>query len=279
MSWKVANLCAGRLFGSPVRKQIIMFMADKASDDGSGIWCSKATTAQQTELGETTVKRAINEFLREGILRDTGRRKCKNGYTVVYQICLETVECLSSADEPAPEATPARADGVPNGRSWGAGTDPQGGPQWPPNHPESILEPPTRAKEIEGVWDAYPADRRRNKEITLDEAAMAVEEGYEVSELIAAVKLYAEESAGFTRAKVSFSDNWFRQRKWEHRVDQVRQDRAEEVVRTKRHYEQVAKWVKERSWMCAHVSERQASEAVSLGYLSLDEALSAGVLR
>lgn len=52
MSWKVANLCAGRRFGSPVRKQIIMFLADKASDDGSGIWCSKGTIQRHTELGE-----------------------------------------------------------------------------------------------------------------------------------------------------------------------------------------------------------------------------------
>ena len=37
MSWKIANLCAGRIFGSAARKQIIMFLADKASDDGSGV--------------------------------------------------------------------------------------------------------------------------------------------------------------------------------------------------------------------------------------------------
>ena len=41
MSWRVANTCAERKFGSATRKQIIMFLADKASDDGSGIWCSK----------------------------------------------------------------------------------------------------------------------------------------------------------------------------------------------------------------------------------------------
>ncbi|WP_323715498.1 hypothetical protein [Paracoccus aminovorans] len=52
MSWKVANLCAGQRFGSPVRKQIIMFLADKASDDGSGIWCSKGTILQDTELAK-----------------------------------------------------------------------------------------------------------------------------------------------------------------------------------------------------------------------------------
>ena len=37
MSWRIANECAERRFGSAARKQIIMFLADKASDDGSGI--------------------------------------------------------------------------------------------------------------------------------------------------------------------------------------------------------------------------------------------------
>lgn len=39
MSWKIVNLCADRIFGSAARKQLMMFLADKASDDGSGIWC------------------------------------------------------------------------------------------------------------------------------------------------------------------------------------------------------------------------------------------------
>src|SRR5690606_927712 len=95
ISWKVANLCAGRRFGSPVRNQIIMFLADKASDDGSGIWCSKGTIQRHTELGETTVKRTINEFLNEGILIETGRRACKNGFTVVYRISLAAVRTLA----------------------------------------------------------------------------------------------------------------------------------------------------------------------------------------
>ena len=32
MSWRVANECAERRFGSAARKQIIMFRADKASE-------------------------------------------------------------------------------------------------------------------------------------------------------------------------------------------------------------------------------------------------------
>jgi len=103
MSWKVAKLCAQRKFGSPVRKQIIMFLADKASDDGSGIWCSKGTIQRHTELGETTVKRTINEFLSEGILIESGRRACKNGFTIVYRIILSAVGRLDSIAEPEDE--------------------------------------------------------------------------------------------------------------------------------------------------------------------------------
>jgi len=99
MSWKVANLCADRIFGSAARKQIIMFLADKASDDGSGIWCSKGTIQRHTELGESTVKRTITDFLREGILVETGRRPCKNGFTVIYRIVLDRVMALESSAE------------------------------------------------------------------------------------------------------------------------------------------------------------------------------------
>jgi len=42
MSWRVANTCAEPKFGSAKRKQIIMFLADKASDDWFGNWCGQA---------------------------------------------------------------------------------------------------------------------------------------------------------------------------------------------------------------------------------------------
>lgn len=100
MSWRIANECAERRFGSAARKQIIMFLADKASDDGSGIWCSKGTIQRHTELGESTVKRTISDFLREGVLIETGRRHCKNGYTVVYRIVLAKITQLETTAEP-----------------------------------------------------------------------------------------------------------------------------------------------------------------------------------
>ncbi len=100
MSWRTANECAERRFGSAARKQIIMFLADKASDDGSGIWCFKGMIQRHTELGESTVKRTITDFLREGILIKTGQRRCQNGYTVIYRIVLAKISQLETTVEP-----------------------------------------------------------------------------------------------------------------------------------------------------------------------------------
>ncbi len=60
MSIHVASICTRHKFGSATRKQVITFLADKASDDGSGIWCSKGTVAQSTELSKSTVKRVFS---------------------------------------------------------------------------------------------------------------------------------------------------------------------------------------------------------------------------
>jgi len=136
MSWRVANTCAERKFGSATRKQIIMFLADKASDDGSGIWCSKGTIQRHTERGETTVKRTVRAFLKEGILVETGARTCKNGFTVVYRIDLAKVEALEPTAEPEIE-TGTTVDPSRLG--------PVRGPLWPGyrghHGPRTILKP------------------------------------------------------------------------------------------------------------------------------------------
>jgi hypothetical protein len=146
MSWRVANTCAERKFGSATRKQIIMFLADKASDDSSGIWCSKGTIQRHTELGETTVKRTVREFLKEGILVETGSRTCKNGFTVVYRIDLTKVEALDPTLEPEIE-TGSTVAPVQSGPGTGAAVAGVPGPPRPPNHPKTIHKPPTRKRE------------------------------------------------------------------------------------------------------------------------------------
>lgn len=286
MSWRVATLCAARRFGSPVRKQIIMFLADKASDDGSGIWCSKGTIARHSELGETTVKRAVAEFLAEGILVETGRRPCVNGYTPIYRIDLDAVERLESICDPD-LGTGSRADGVRNGPGRGARADGVPGPQRTPNHPETVLKPPPSradvmveevAPELEKVWDAYPADRRRDRATSLRRMQEALSE-ITGEELLAAVRAYAAESDGFTRSKVSFLDNWLRDGKWRRHVEELRRRNTEAEAAAEKQLVQVAAWVKARHGMCKHVTQTQVAAAEERGLISRQEAQAAGFMR
>lgn len=281
MSWKVANLCAEKKFGSPVRKQIIMFLADKASDDGSGIWCSKGTVQRHTELGESTVKRTITEFLREGLLVETGRRPCKNGYTVIYRIVLGVVNSLEAISEPDDEpefSTGPAEDGVPHGPGTGFAPDGVPGPERTPNHPETIQKPPTRAdareaedRDFEKAWSAYPADRQRDKATCHQHFERAIEDGTTAEEFICAVNAYATETEGYTRSKVCFSDNWFRESRWQRFVEEAREAQIDAAELEEKHFRQLAGWVRERNWMCQHISRNQAGELLLRGLVSEPE--------
>ncbi|NIY80720.1 hypothetical protein HCZ23_14740 [Celeribacter sp. HF31] len=281
MSWKVANLCAERKFGSPVRKQIIMFLADKASDDGSGIWCSKGTVQRHTELGESTVKRTITEFLREGLLVETGRRPCKNGYTVIYRIVLGGVNSLEAISEPDDEPeflTGSTADGVPHDPGTGSAADGVPGPERPPNHPKTIQKSPTRAdtreaedQDFEKAWAAYPAERRRNKTTCRQQFERAIEDGTTAEEFICAVNAYATETEGYTRSKVCFSDNWFRDSRWQRFVEEAREAQVDAAELEGKHFRLLAGWVRERNWMCQHISRNQAGELLLRGLVSEPE--------
>lgn len=289
MSWEVAKLCSERKFGSPVRKQIIMFLADKASDDGSGIWCSKGTIHRHTELGESTVKRAVNELVQEGILIETGQhRRCKHGYTVVYHMNLAIVQTLELISEPYDKVgypTGSRVDGGHTERGRGSVPDGAPGPERTPNNPKTILKPHTRARVPEGMdrnfeaaWNAYPADRRRNKSSCHTHFLQAVGEGLTAEELGRAIKSYATETSGYTRSKVCFSDNWFREQRWQRHVDEMRTATIEKAEQAENHLKQRADYVKNHHWMCAHISIAEAGKLLMRGLVSEDELRRAGVV-
>jgi pyocin large subunit-like protein len=84
----------------------------------------KGTIQRHTELGETTVKRTVREFLKEGILVETGSRTCKNGFTVVYRIDLTKVEALDPTLEPE-IVTGSTVAPVQSGPGTGATTAPK----------------------------------------------------------------------------------------------------------------------------------------------------------
>ena len=92
-----------RLVGSATRKSVLSYMADKAADDGSGIWTSKANIARDLELGIRAVQYAIHQLVAAGLVTETGQRECKHGYTVEYAIVADAISALSSTRDGAPE--------------------------------------------------------------------------------------------------------------------------------------------------------------------------------
>jgi hypothetical protein len=283
MSYKVANACSDRLFGGPVRKQIIMFLADKASDDGSGIFCSKGTIARHTELGGSTVKRVISEFVAEGILVETGNRPCTNGYTVIYRIDIDAVEALEPVTDPELR-TPPKVNRARRGPGTGPRTDGVPRPERDPNHPKTIHKPLTRERTREAavendvirILTAYPQDRRRD-EVTCHQLISDALRHVSAQDLFSAVLAHAARTTGFTRSKVSFSDNWFRREEWRRYVEEDREqskcnDRALATV-----VANAVEWVKAKSPLCKHVSSSIALAAIEGGLLTKQQVAAAGI--
>jgi hypothetical protein len=172
---------------------------------------------RHTELGETTVKRTVREFL-------------KNGFTVVYRIDLSKVEALDPTLESEIE-TGATVAGVP-------------GPPRPPNHPKTIHKPPTRRREA-------AADEEAMKEWVAPE------------DLLRAVQAYATDSAGFTRSKVCFSDNWFQSRRWLAFVERQAEDREKTAALEANHHTRLASWISDSHPMCKHITAPQVAASLA----------------
>ena len=285
MSWRIANECAERRFGSAARKQIIMFLADKASDDGSGIWCSKGTIQRHTELSESTVKRTIIDFLREGILIETGRRHCQNGYTVIYRIVLERVASMETTAEPD-IVTGVTVNPVQPEPGTGSTVNGVRGSRWTPNHPKTIHKPPTRKREAaeevddlesEKILAVYPEDRIRDRRTSLRLIAAAVKAGVEPDDLLQAVKAYAKESEGYTRSKVCFSDNWVKMRRWEKGIVQIQADREKACEAEAKGRSRLASWIHERHPMCRHITNRQIKDLVAVKLVTPEQVRAVGL--
>lgn len=120
-----------RVVGSATRKSVLLYMADKAADDGSGIWTSKANIARDLELSRRAVQIAIQELIRDGLVVEAGQRDCKHGFTVEYAILPEAVDKLvSTREQDSPRESHSRGTREPRSH------DPVN--QIHPNHPYNL---------------------------------------------------------------------------------------------------------------------------------------------
>jgi hypothetical protein len=79
---------------TPMRKSVMALLADKASDDGSGIYASKQTMADELCCSKQTIIDTIKSFMADGLIVELGTRRAPNGFTVEYGIVVDALEAL-----------------------------------------------------------------------------------------------------------------------------------------------------------------------------------------
>ena len=99
MSNRIFGYVQRRKVGSASKKSVLLFFASFASDDGTGIWVSKARIADELEISRRTVQRVCEELCAAGLLSEVGQRKCKNGFTIEYSIDLHALKRLPLAGD------------------------------------------------------------------------------------------------------------------------------------------------------------------------------------
>lgn len=77
-----------------LRKAVLVLLADKASDDGSGIWASKQTLADELNCSKQGVINTIQQFVNEGLLVEVEHRPHANGFTWIYSLDVAKMAAL-----------------------------------------------------------------------------------------------------------------------------------------------------------------------------------------
>jgi len=264
MSLHVIAICRKRKFRNHTLKHVIKEMADRASDDGTGIWCSKQTLANDTGLSKDAVRRAVKELLATGIIEETGKRNFRNYYTKVYRIVLERVEKLQYAakytgcDDHLLRSASDGGVSCKDTHSLGDAVT--------PNRPITTQQPLTRkcavAEDVlkscfDQAWNAYPNDRRRNPKECEKKFRSAVEIGATPEGIVRATQKYEQDSQGYTRSKVKIFDNWLRDMDWPKFIEnetneEDSRDKAENDI-----LDRCEKWIRDRATHCYLISQKQ----------------------
>jgi hypothetical protein len=141
--------------GNPLRKLVLIKLADNANDQGE-CWPSYQHIADQCEIGRSTVKLHIRELEKAGFLRREFRRKGELNQSNVFHLSLDGGAASALGG--------GAADNPP-----GAGDNPGGGAAAAPrtsHSSEPVNEPkpmvtPDLSEVFEQFWKLYPKKKGR----------------------------------------------------------------------------------------------------------------------
>lgn len=94
MSNHIISMAYKRDLKTAMRKSVMILLADKASDDGGGVYASKQTMADELCCSKQTVIETIKAFIAEGLVVETGKRRNANGFTVEYAININVLDAI-----------------------------------------------------------------------------------------------------------------------------------------------------------------------------------------
>lgn len=229
MSWKVLAKVYERKAGSAMNKAILSYCADKASDNGRGIWASKGTIAAELEAGRSTVIRVMNELVEEGLLVPEGTRGCANGATVEYRIDLAALARLPLVEKPNTRSSnQSQSETGPDKDQSQSETSPRASENQSQSGTQTSLEPPlgegTRARDadrFEEFWDAYPhrgGNKRKRKDAEVKWRTLR-KAGVSQQEMIDGARR-AHGDADVLRGYARDPTSWLNQEGWKDEIDQ-----------------------------------------------------------
>lgn len=224
MSYHVVSLVETRRLGSPARKAVMMYCAHRANDDGTSVWSSKATIAAACEITRRTVITVMQDFVTEGLIRPSGRRACRGGSTIEYDIDLGAIRRLPEVQ--TGNAFTGEVSSPVN--SVHTGSELSSPPVVNSVHPSSELSSPKPsfkhpmklplndqgacAREFAALWSAYP--RKVGKGAA--EKAWAKARCLAPAAVIAAgLAAFCEATRGTETRFVPHLATWLNQRRWE----------------------------------------------------------------
>lgn len=141
MSNHLISLAYKRNLGTHTRKAVMVLLADKASDDGSGIWASKQRMADELCMSKQTILNTMKGFIEEGLIQEVGNKKCTNGYTVEYAIDVEKLASVPLVKWHADQSTALTGQGdLPVNPV--DGTSQTGGPDQSTTLTQTLQNPP-----------------------------------------------------------------------------------------------------------------------------------------
>lgn len=202
--------------GNPLRKLVLLKLADNANDQGE-CWPSYQHIADQCEIGRSTVKGHVRALEEMGMLRREYRRKGELNQSNLFHLRLDEKEYKQPSKggagsdlgqqvtEVGQELTQGGAGAALGG---GAGADPRISHSLEPviepvNEPKSIgtsakAAEPSRiankdySEEFEEAWRNYPPrEGGNNKQAAWKAWKARLKQGYQAADMVAGVERYA----------------------------------------------------------------------------------------